>query len=177
LPELVSIISAWSIPLIIFIILFYGFFKKVNIYETFTEGAREGISTTLSIFPYLLAMIIAIKLIQVSGLIDLLVNLFKPISKILNIPQEVFPLMFLRPLSGSGSLSYTAFLLQEYGPDSFIGKLASTIQGSTETTFYVLAVYFGAVGIKKYRYSLLVGLLTDIVGFMAAIFICRLLFL
>lgn len=85
--------------------------------------------------------------------------------------------MFLRPLSGSGSLSYTAFLLQEYGPDSFIGKLASTIQGSTETTFYVLAVYFGAVGIKKYRYSLLVGLLTDIVGFMAAIFICRLLFL
>ena len=122
-------------------------------------------------------MIIAIKLIQVSGLIDLLVNLFKPISKILNIPQEVFPLMFLRPLSGSGSLSYTAFLLQEYGPDSFIGKLASTIQGSTETTFYVLAVYFGAVGIKKYRYSLLVGLLTDIVGFMAAIFICRLLFL
>ncbi|HHU92415.1 MAG TPA: spore maturation protein [Halanaerobiaceae bacterium] len=177
MPELVSIISAWSIPLIIFIILFYGFFKKVNIYETFTEGAREGISTTLSIFPYLLAMIIAIKLIQVSGLIDLLVNLFKPISKILNIPQEVFPLMFLRPLSGSGSLSYTAFLLQEYGPDSFIGKLASTIQGSTETTFYVLAVYFGAVGIKKYRYSLLVGLLTDIVGFMAAIFICRLLFL
>ena len=143
MPELVSIISAWSIPLIIFIILFYGFFKKVNIYETFTEGAREGISTTLSIFPYLLAMIIAIKLIQVSGLIDLLVNLFKPISKILNIPQEVFPLMFLRPLSGSGSLSYTAFLLQEYGPDSFIGKLASTIQGSTETTFYVLAVYFG----------------------------------
>ena len=108
---------------------------------------------------------------------DIIVKGLRPLIGFLNIPVDVIPLLFLRPLSGSASLSYTAYLLNEYGPDSFIGKLASTIQGSTETTFYVLAVYFGAVGIKKYRYSLLVGLLSDIAGFFAAIFICKLLFL
>lgn len=177
MPAFISIISSWSIPLIIFFILSYGVFKKVNIYEVFTEGAREGIKTTLNIFPFILAMLIAINIIQASGAMDIIVKGLRPLIEFLNIPVDVIPLLFLRPLSGSASLSYTAYLLNEYGPDSFIGKLASTIQGSTETTFYVLAVYFGAVGIKKYRYSLLVGLLSDIAGFFAAIFICKLLFL
>ncbi len=177
MPAFISIISSWSIPLIIFFILSYGVFKKVNIYEVFTEGAREGIKTTLNIFPFILAMLIAINIIQASGAMDIIVKGLRPLIGFLNIPVDVIPLLFLRPLSGSASLSYTAYLLNEYGPDSFIGKLASTIQGSTETTFYVLAVYFGAVGIKKYRYSLLVGLLSDIAGFFAAIFICKLLFL
>lgn len=177
MPAFISIISSWSIPLIIFFILSYGVFKKVNIYEVFTEGAREGIKTTLNIFPFILAMLIAINIIQASGAMDIIVKGLRPLIGSLNIPVDVIPLLFLRPLSGSASLSYTAYLLNEYGPDSFIGKLASTIQGSTETTFYVLAVYFGAVGIKKYRYSLLVGLLSDIAGFFAAIFICKLLFL
>jgi len=177
LPAFISIISSWSIPLIIFFILSYGVFKKVNIYEVFTEGAREGIKTTLNIFPFILAMLIAINIIQASGAMDIIVKGLRPLIGFLNIPVDVIPLLFLRPLSGSASLSYTAYLLNEYGLDSFIGKLASTIQGSTETTFYVLAVYFGAVGIKKYRYSLLVGLLSDIAGFFAAIFICKLLFL
>lgn len=177
MPDFLSIISSWSIPIIIFIILSYGVFKKVNIYEQFTEGAREGIKTTLNVFPFILAMLIAINIMKASGAVELIVKVVRPIAKILKIPEEVIPLMFLRPLSGSGSLSYTAHILKENGPDSFIGKLASTIQGSTETTFYVLAVYFGAVGIKKYRYSLKVGLLADIAGFFAAIFICKLLFL
>lgn len=177
MPAFISIISSWSIPLIIFFILSYGVFKNVNIYEVFTEGAREGIKTTLNIFPFILAMLIAINIIQASGAMDIIVKGLRPLIGFLNIPVDVIPLLFLRPLSGSASLSYTAYLLNEYGPDSFIGKLASTIQGSTETTFYVLAVYFGAVGIKKYRYSLLVGLLSDIAGFFAAIFICKLLFL
>ncbi len=177
MPAFISIISSWSIPLIIFFILSYGVFKKVNIYEVFTEGAREGIKTTLNIFPFILAMLIAINIIQASGAMDIIVKGLRPLIEFLNIPVDVIPLLFLRPLSGSASLSYTAYLLNEYGPDSFIGKLASTIQGSTETTFYVLAVYFGAVGIKKYRYSLLVGLLSDIAVFFAAIFICKLLFL
>ncbi|NLJ83731.1 MAG: spore maturation protein [Halanaerobiaceae bacterium] len=177
MPAFISIISSWSIPLIIFLIISYGFYKKINIYETFTEGAREGIKTTLNIFPFILAMLIAINIIQASGAMDYIIRGLRPLTGFLKIPEEVVPLFFLRPLSGSASLSYTAYLMEEYGPDSFIGKVASSIQGSTETTFYVLAVYFGAAGIKKYRHSLIVGLLSDIAGFFAAIFICKLLFL
>ncbi|MFW6282192.1 MAG: spore maturation protein [bacterium] len=174
--ENLSIISSWSIPIIIAIILLYGIVKKVEIYNDFTEGAADGIKTCTNIFPYLLAMILAINLFRASGAMELLVKLFIPISSTLNIPEEVMPLLFLRPLSGSGSLSYTAQIFKEYGPDSYIGKLASTIQGSTETTFYIIAVYFGAIGIKKYRYAVTVGILADIAGFFAAVFICKLLF-
>ncbi|MFW6306231.1 MAG: spore maturation protein [Bacillota bacterium] len=175
--ELITKISSWSIPSLIFLILLFGFIKKIKIYDVFTEGAADGIKTVLKIFPYLMAMLIAINIFKVSGALDLFIKIISPITSRLDIPDEVIPLMFLRPLSGSGSLSYTGELLKEYGPDSFIGIIASTIQGSTETTFYIVAVYFGAVGIKKYRHAVTVGLLADIAGFFAAVFICKLLFL
>lgn len=175
--ELISTISTWSIPVIIILILCFGLIKKVKIYDTFTEGAYDGIKTILNIFPYLLAMLLAINIFRASGALELLVKLLEPIIRRLNIPEEVMPLMFLRPLSGSGSLSYTGYLMKVYGADSYIGKLASTIQGSTETTFYIIAVYFGAVGIKKYRYAVIIGLLADLAGFFAAVFICKILFL
>ncbi|MFP4016354.1 MAG: spore maturation protein [Halanaerobiales bacterium] len=175
--SLISTISAWSVPVIILIIILSGIIKGVKIYEVFTEGAADGIKTVLRIFPYLLAMILAINIFRASGALEMLVGILKPISTRLNIPEAVMPLLFLRPLSGSGSLAYTDNLLKAYGADSFIGKLASTIQGSTETTFYIIAVYFGAIGIKKYRYALTVGLLADFAGFFAAVFICKLLFL
>lgn len=170
-------ISAWSIPLIFLIILGYAYIKGVKIYEVFTDGAAEGIKTVIGIFPYLLAMMIAINIFRESGALNLLVKVLSPLTGFLNIPDEVVPLLFLRPLSGSGSLSYTGQLLNNFGPDTFIGNLASTIQGSTETTFYIVAVYFGAVGIKKYRYAVTVGLLADLAGFFAAVFICKVLFL
>ena len=176
LPD-ISIVSSWSIPLIILIILIYGIIKKVKIYDLFTEGAAEGIKTVINVFPYILAMLIAINVFQVSGALEILIDILKPLSDKFNIPDQVMPLMFLRPLSGSGSLSYTNQLLKTHGVDSFIGILASTIQGSTETTFYIIAVYFGSIGIKKYRYAVTVGLFADLTGFFASIFICKLLFL
>lgn len=174
--DILRIVSGWSIPVIFVVILIYGYLKGVKVYEVFTEGASEGIKIVIGIFPYLLAMMIAIGILRESGALHLMGKIFSPVINLLSIPEEVLPLLFLRPLSGNGSLSYTAELLGKYGPDSFIGKLASTIQGSTETTFYIITVYFGSAGIKKYRYAVTVGLLADIAGFFAAVFICKLFF-
>jgi spore maturation protein B len=168
-------ISFWSVPLIIVVIISYAYIKGVNVYDAFTEGASEGIKTVIKIIPYLLAMMLAIRIFLSSGAMEILLNLFNNFIPD-RIPEEVVPLLFLRPLSGSGSLSYVSHLLKEYGPDSFIGKLASTIQGSSETTFYIVAIYFGSIGIKKYRYAISVGLMADIAGFFAAVFVSNLLF-
>ncbi|MFW5976517.1 MAG: spore maturation protein [Bacillota bacterium] len=173
---IINKISLWIMPVLILLILSYGYYKNIKLYDTFTSGATEGIKIVFKILPYLMAMIIAINIFEASGVMGYMIKLFKPIFDNLNIPDQVIPLLFLRPLSGSGSLSYINKLMRQYGPDSFIGKMASTIQGSTETTFYIIAIYFGAVGIKKYRYSLIVGILADIAGFFAAVFICNLLF-
>lgn len=177
LLDILQKVSFWSVPLLVLIIPLCGHIKGVKVYESFTEGAAEGFTTVIKIIPYLLAMMVAINVFRASGAMKLVISLLKPLFDSLNIPEEVVPLFFLRPLSGSGSLSYVSQLLNEYGPDSFIGKLASTIQGSTETTFYIIAVYFGAIGIKKYRYAVTVGLLADLAGFFAAVFICKILFL
>ncbi len=175
--DIVNTISNWSIPILFLFILLYGYAKGVKVYESFTEGAAEGFTTVVKIIPYLLAMMVAINVFKASGALDILTGLLKPVFESISVPEPVIPLLFLRPLSGSGSLSYVSQIFQDYGPDSFIGKLASTVQGSTETTFYIIAVYFGAIGIKKYRYAISVGLLADLTGFFAAVFICKLLFL
>ncbi len=176
MKELLIAISSLSIPFLVMFIPLYGFIKGVKVYDSFTEGVTEGLEVLLQIFPNLLAMILAIRIFQYSGLMDIIINVLNRILYFLDIPEPVLPLLFLRSLSGSGSLSYVHNILAQYGPDSFPGKLASTIQGSTETTFYIIAVYFGAIGIKKYKYSVFVGLLADISGFFAAVFICKLLF-
>ncbi len=169
--------SLWIIPLLILLISGYGYCKGIKIYECFTEGAENGLKIVFEIVPYLLAMMVAINIFQTSGAMNVFINLLNPVLEKLQVPEPVIPLLFLRPLSGSGSLSYVNELIQEYGPDSYIGNLASTVQGSTETTFYIVTVYFGAAGIKKYRYAIIVGIIADIVGFFAAVFICNLLFL
>lgn len=176
MQEILIKISTWSIPLVLVSILLFAYIKGIEIYDSFTSGVKDGLKVILNIFPNLLAMILAIRIFQHSGLMDIIINKMQIILTYLHIPQPIFPLLFLRSLSGSASLSYIHNLLSSYGPDSFIGKLASTIQGSTETTFYIIAVYFGAVGIKKYKYSIIVALLADIAGFFAAVFICNLLF-
>ncbi|PRX29884.1 spore maturation protein B [Orenia metallireducens] len=174
--NLINYFSQWAIPLIILLILIAAFIKKVKVYEVFTDGAVEGIAVGVKILPYLLAMLMAIAIFRASGALDIVLNqLAKPLS-ILGIPKEVIPLALIRPLSGTGSLGIVTDLINQYGPDSFIGRLASTMQGSTETTFYVAAVYFGAIGIKNSRHAILAGLLADLAGFLAAVFICRLVF-
>ncbi|MFD1176313.1 spore maturation protein [Paenibacillus puldeungensis] len=172
----INVVSTWAIPVMIAFIPLYAYFKKVPVYDTFVDGAKDGFSTAIGIIPHLVGMMVAISVFRASGALDFFVGWVAPLLERLNVPAEVLPLGILRPLTGTGSLAFTTELIKAYGPDSMIGRIASTIQGSTDTTLYVLTVYFGAVGIRNGRYALKVGLFSDIVGFVAAIAVCLLLF-
>jgi len=169
--QLVTELSRWIIPALLFIIPAVAWFKKVKVYETFIEGAEEGFATAVKIIPYLAAMLIAISVFRASGAMELLVRALSPLTGGLGVPGEVLPLAVMRPLSGSGALGLATELIKTHGPDSLIGRLASTMQGSSDTTFYVLTLYFGSVGVRKYRYSLYTGLLADITSFLASVYI------
>lgn len=162
-------LSAWILPMLIGSILLYGMYKKIPTYESFVEGGKEGITISFSIIPYLVGMLVAIAVFRASGAMDAFVGLIKPLLAMAGVPSEIVPLAIIRPISGNAALGMTSDLIATHGPDSLIGRLASTIQGSTDTTFYVLTVYFGAVGIKKMGDALKVGLLADLVGLIAAI--------
>lgn len=166
----------YFIPIIVIIILVYGIYKKVNIFDTFLLGVKEGLKTSINLFPTIFAMIIAINLLTTSGFIFNIVNIFKPIFNKLSLPIEVLPLGLLRPISGSASLTMLSEILNIYGPDSFIGRIASVMQGSTDTTIYIISLYFASIGIKKIKYSLLVGLLSDLISIILSIFIVSILF-
>lgn len=172
----INVVSNWAIPVMIAFIPLYAYFKKVPVYDSFVDGAKDGFSTAIGIIPHLVGMMVAISVFRASGALDFMVGWVAPLLERLNVPPEVLPLGILRPLTGTGSLAFTTELIKAYGPDSMIGRIASTIQGSTDTTLYVLTVYFGAVGIRNGRYALKVGLFSDIVGFVAAIAVCLLLF-
>ncbi len=176
LRNLIQIVSTLAIPSIIFIFVTLGIIKKVKIYETFVEGAKEGFEIAVTIIPYLVAILVAIGIFRAGGGMNYLVYLLDPVTQFIGMPSEAIPMALMRPLSGSGSLGIMAEIISVHGPDSFIGILVSTMFGSTETTFYVLAVYFGAVNIKKTRYALPAGLISDVAGILAALFIVRLLF-
>jgi len=173
---IVQSFSIWFIPLLIGFILLYGTYKKVPTYETFVEGGKEGFSIAINIIPFLVGMLVAISVFRASGAMDYVMYVMRPLFSLFHIPAEVVPLGLMRTISGTGALGMTSDLIATHGPDSFIGRLASTIQGSTDTTFYVLTVYFGAVGIKKMKYALKVGLLADLIGFLASIAVISLLF-
>lgn len=174
--QFINLISTWAIPVILAFIPLYAYSKKVPVYESFVEGAKEGFSTAISIIPHLVGMMVAISIFRASGALDFFMSWLTPWLRTWGVPGEVLPLGLLRPLTGTGSLAFTTDLIRTYGPDSMIGRMASTIQGSTDTTLYVLTVYFGAVGIRNGRYALKVGLFSDIVGFLAAIVICLFVF-
>lgn len=174
--ELCQQLSVWAIPTILFLIPVIGYFRRVKVYEAFVDGATEGFHTAIRIMPFLVAMMVAINVFRASGALDVCVQSLAPILKLLGVPPEVVSLAIMRPLSGTGSLGLTTELLNTHGPDSMIGRIASTILGSTDTTFYILTVYFGAVGITKPRYSIGVGLLGDMIGFFGSIYICQQLF-
>ncbi|SDY60676.1 spore maturation protein B [Evansella caseinilytica] len=173
----VTTISVWIIPMFIALILVTGTIKKVPTYETFVEGAKDGIQMSFSIIPYLVGMLVAITVFRESGAMEYMFTKLRPFLELVGIPAEIMPLALIRPLSGTGALGMTSDLIATHGPDSFIGRLASTMQGSTDTTFYVLTVYFGAVGIKKMGDALKVGLIADVIGIAASIIIVSIIFL
>jgi len=169
--------AKYIIPLLLTGIPFYALvFKKVKVYEVFTEGAKDGFTIAIQIIPYLVAILVAIAMFRASGALDLLLNLLSPALSLIGFPPENVLLALMRPLSGGGSFGLLSDLVETHGADSLIAKIAATMFGSTETTFYVLAVYFGSVGIKKVRHALLAGLIADVVGIFSAVYICRLFF-
>lgn len=172
----IAIISTWMIPLFILLVLLIATWRKLPTYELFVEGGKEGIKIARSLIPFLVGMIVSIGILRSSGALDAFVNMLAPLLKIFGIPSEIVPLAIMRPISGTASLGMTSELIRIHGPDSFIGRLASTMQGSTDTTLYVLTVYFGAVRIKKTKYALKVGLLADLVGIITSIIIVHLIF-
>jgi len=169
-------ISAWAIPLLLLGIPLYGAFKKVKVYESFVEGAKEGFQVGVRIIPYLVAILVAVGMLRAAGAIDLLSLWLDPLLRSIGMPAEILPLAIMRPLSGSGSMGIVTELMKTHGADSFIARLAATAYGSTETTFYVLAVYFGAVGIKKARHAVVVGLFADLVSLISALIVCKMVF-
>lgn len=178
--DLFKVIIEWlsilAIPVVLLFFLGYGYVKKVKVYEKFVEGAKEGFNVGVKIIPYLVAMLVAIAMFRASGAMDVLTGLVKPITNLIGMPSEVLPMALMRPLSGSGSLGVMSELMNNFGVDSLIGFISSTMFGSTETTFYVIAVYFGAVNIYKTRYAVPAGLLADAAGLITAVLICRALF-
>jgi spore maturation protein B len=174
--SVINIVSVIAIPLFMLVFLGWGYAKKLKVYEIFVEGAKEGFGVSVRIIPYLVAMLVAIGIFRASGAMDFVVWALSPVTNLIGMPADVLPLALLRPLSGSGSMGLMTELMKTHGTDSFIGVLASTMYGSSETTFYVIAVYFGAVGIKNTRHALPAGLIADLFGMLGALFIVRLLF-
>ncbi len=176
IKSFVSVVSILAIPSIISAFLLYGLSRKVKIYEVFVTGAKEGFEVAVRIIPYLVAMLVAIGIFRAGGGMELFQYITGPIATLIGMPVEAVPMAIMRPLSGSGSMGIMTEIIAKYGADSTIGIMVSTIFGSTETTFYVIAVYFGSVSIKKIRHSLLAGLIADAAGILAAVFIVNLLF-
>lgn len=175
--SVLNIISLWALPFIIILILTLGLIKKIPIYEVFTEGAKDGFKVAVNIIPYLVAIIVAISMLRASGAIEMLAHALSSILTRFNVPADVLPVIFVRPLSGSAALGLFSDIATNLGPNSYATKLSAVMVGSSETTFYVLAVYFGSVGITKFRYALWVGLLADIIAAIMSIIVCHYVFL
>lgn len=171
-----KLISNLFIPLLVLIIIIYGAYKKINVYDSFVEGAKEGLPMVLNMFPPLLAMIFGINIFTNSGLIDEIFTFLKPLFFVLHIPLEILPIAVMRPLSGSFGLALLNDMFTTYGPDSFLSIMASVIQGSSDTTLYIITLYFGTIGIKKIKYALWAGLLADLATVILSIIIVPLFF-
>ncbi|MBR5128453.1 MAG: spore maturation protein [Firmicutes bacterium] len=166
--------SIWSIPVLVACVSVYALYKKVPVYSAFTEGAKEGFSTAVMIIPYLTAMLCAIGMFRASGCMDFVTDLLAPVTSLINCPAETIPFMIMRSFSGGAAEGMLTDLISTYGTQSQIGRIASVGLASTETTFYILAVYFGSVGISKTRHSVAAGLLGDLASFLASVFIVNL---
>lgn len=168
-----SNIAALSIPVFISFVIIFALFKKVDIWSAFTQGGAKGLKCAVDILPSLIGLVVAIELLSQSGALAAFSELISPVCRVLNIPKEVFPLTLMRSVSGSGSIAVFQNILSQYSPDSYIGRTASVIMGSTETTFYTLSVYFAATNAKSIRYTLICALTADITGSVVASLLCK----
>ena len=169
-------LSDFAIPAIFIVILLAALLKKVKAYDLFVEGAKEGIETIFRIMPSLVGLLVAVGVFKASGALDILIFLLRPLIDILGMPAQVAPLALLRPISGSASFAFVTEIIKAFGPDTYEGRVAATMMGSTETIFYTLAVYYGAVGIKNIRYTLVAALMADAISVIASLWACRFIF-
>ena len=169
-------ISLWAVPVLLVAIPLVGILRKVKVYDVFIDGAKEGFDVAVKIIPFLVGILVAIGMFRGSGAMDLLMAGVRPLVAWIGFPPELVPLAVLRSLTGSGSLAFTTDLIKTYGPDSVIGRTAATMYGSSETTFYVLAVYFGAVGVRRTRHAVPAALIADLVAAIAAVAVCAWMF-
>ncbi|MDD3807801.1 MAG: spore maturation protein [Candidatus Marinimicrobia bacterium] len=173
---ILNVISTLAIPVIIVLIPLYGYRKGVKVYEVFTVGAKEGFDVAIHIIPFLVAIFAAISIFRTSGAMQVLSWIVSPLTNLIGMPAEVLPLAFMRPLSGSGALGILTELVTTHGPDSTIGRMASIMMGSTETTFYILAVYFGSVSVTNSRHAVPAGLTADLAGIISSVIITNIIF-
>lgn len=171
----INYLSNLAIPFTILLVLTYGLIERKKVFDIFLEGAKEGIEIVVKIFPTLIGLFVAIGALRCSGILDFIIKLIYPLVKFFNIPTEIMPLAILRPISGSASIAIGSDIMTQYGVDSKIGLIASTIMGSTETTLYTIAVYTSVVGIKKIRFVLIAALIGDLVGMLSSVIICNIL--
>ena len=168
--------TAYIIPVIIFAIIIYGLSRRSDVYSSFTRGAKEGIMITVDILPNIIGIMVAVSMIKASGAIELLSNALKPALEFIGMPADLIPLVLLRPVSGSGAIGIVNDVFKTAGPDSYSGRIASVMMGSTETTFYTIALFYGAANIKNTRHTVRSALAADISGFVLSIIVCRLFF-
>lgn len=169
-----KLISVLAVPVMIAGIIIFGLIKRVRVYDCFLEGATEGLKCTFNIVPPLMGLVVAISMLRASGFIDILSGFLSPVLKTIAMPAEVLPLALLRPVSGSGSIAILTDIFKNCGTDSYAGKIASVMMGSTETTFYTIAVYFGAIKMKNSRYTLKSALIGDLTGILLSVVAVRL---
>jgi spore maturation protein B len=174
--NILNSVSMWAIPVLLVGIPLIGMIRKVKVYDTFIEGAKDGFQVAVRIIPFLVGILVAIGMFRASGAMDMLTNGLRPLLSRTQFPPEIFPLVILRTLSGSGSLALATDIIKQFGPDSFIARTAATIYGGSETTFYVLAVYFGAVGVKRTRHAVPAALTGDLVAAIVAVALCSWMF-
>lgn len=170
--SLIKDFSFYIIPAIIFFIIIYGLLKKQKLYELFIQGAKEGVFTVFKIIPAIIGLMVAVGMLRASGAFDMLAFALAPMLKLLNAPPDILPLALLRPFSGSAAMGIIADIYKAHGPDSYTGRLASIMAGSSETIFYTISVYYGVVGIKDIRYTLKAALIADLAGVLASLIIC-----
>ena len=173
--HIINFLSNLAMPLIILIIVIYGFIEKKEVFDKFIEGAKEGIKIVINIFPTLIGLFLAVGTLRSSGVLDIAIKLIEPLLHMMNFPTEIMPLALLRPISGSSSIAVATDIMKNFGVDSQIGIMAGVIMGATETTLYTIAVYSSSVKIKKTRFVLIASLTADVVGIITSVVICRLL--
>jgi spore maturation protein B len=176
LQSVIAAVSVWAIPCLIAAMVLAAACKRVAVYEEFVEGAKEGFNTAVRIIPFLVAMLVAMGMFRASGAIDLIKFELGPVLGAVGFPSELLPMALMRPLSGTGSLGVFSELVTTHGPDSLLARTAGTMMGSSDTTFYILAVYFGSVAVRRARHAVAAALLGDLAGMLTAVWICRVVF-